>query len=105
MDQVLEQALVYNKDQHLGLVYNTKFMRNNLPKFQRLFPWSAMDGCLKWDWESKIGQKVCMKLPGYFHCPQESRPGACYSAKKAWNCWREGDEFWGSECVEKGYEG
>jgi len=105
MDQVLEKALSFDKDQGLELVYKTKFMQNNLPKFKPLFPWSTMEGCLSWNWQSKIDQLDCMKLPGYFQCPQESRPGACYSAKKTWNCWREGDEFWGSECAAKGYEG
>merc|ERR1711862_208183 len=47
-----------------------------------------------------------MTLKNAHKCPQESRPGACYKSNGGnWDCWREGDDKWGSECVEKGFEG
>jgi tRNA A-37 threonylcarbamoyl transferase component Bud32 len=105
MDVALEAAMMNDADQHLKEVFETKFMQSNLPPFKRLFLWSDMDGCLDWDWKKIINQKNCRDIVGFYKCPQESRPGACYSKRGDWNCWREGDDFWHGECEKKGFEG
>jgi len=104
MDSALEAAMVNDKNQHLTEIFQTKFIQSNLAPYKRLFRWSDMDGCLKWDWKKIIGQETCTDLPGYFKCPQESRPGACYGGGN-WDCWREGDDYWGGECKDKGFKG
>jgi len=105
MDTALQAAINHDSDQHLRLVYATKFIKQNLPPFKKHFIWSDMDGCLDYDWKKIIGQQSCTAIDGYFKCPQESRPGACYRTSGAWDCWRQGDDFWVGECKDKGYEG
>lgn len=104
MDMAMSAAMTNSKNQHLEDIFNTRWMQSNLPKFDRLYVWSDMDGCLGWDWKKIIGQKDCMSLTDYHKCPQESRPGACFSREK-WNCWREGEDHWSGDCKDQGYEG
>lgn len=104
---VLEHAILRNKNQMLKEFWDTEFVQSLDANLKRKFAWAKMDGCLDWNWDEIKGVDECTEVSSFAgQCPIESRPGACYNKfGGAWSCWTDGVDFWKGQCQEQGYDG
>jgi len=72
LDAVVNGDLKNQRQHHVEKLYNTKFVKNNLPKLEKLFPATFSKGCTGWsaaDWQTK---ELESEFANHYKCDQVS---------------------------------